>query len=326
VRMPRHVALASALVLTASLGAACGGSSGSSDPKSITLYTCVSDTTIGPVIDTFEHDNPGVKVNLYRAPTGDLNARVAGDVRSGGLRADVIWACDPLTMQDYADQGLVGGWTPKTSIAPAYRTGDYVGVAVLYVVAVSKKGVPAPVAWSDLTGPKYHGSVAVSDPSVAASALGALGYFAEHPAYGTAFYATLRKNGATQVSTPDDVVSGVADGVYAAGITTANSAYAAQKAGSPITISWPTPGAVAVYGPIALAKDTKKTATAEAFISYVASKSGQTQMSSLGSYPTLAGVPGPTKPAGAAVVSPDWSRLATDKAGLLAQYQKIFGG
>ena len=85
--------------------------------ESITLYTCVSDTTIGPVIDTFEHAHPGTKVKLYRAPTGDLNARVAGDVRSGGLRADVIWACDPLTMQDYVNQDLVGGWTPETSIA-----------------------------------------------------------------------------------------------------------------------------------------------------------------------------------------------------------------
>ncbi|MGI8523115.1 MAG: extracellular solute-binding protein [Nocardioides sp.] len=306
-----------------SLPAACGGSS---DSNSITLYTCASDTTVGPVIDTFEHDHPGTKVDLYRAPTGDLNARVAGDVRSGGLRADVIWACDPLTMQDYVHQGLVGGWTPKTSIPSAYRTPDYVGVAILYVVAVSKKGVPAPAQWSDLTGARYHGDVAISDPAVAASALGALGYFAQNPAYGTGFFDTLHKSGATQVSTPDDVVSGIADDVYAAGITTANSAYAAQKAGSPINVSWPRPGAIAVYGPIGLAKDTKETTTAEAFISYVASRSGQTQMSGLGSYPTVAGVPGPTKPNGAAVVSPNWSKLASDKAGLLAKYQKIFGG
>ncbi|MCW2766282.1 MAG: transporter substrate-binding protein, partial [Nocardioides sp.] len=41
--------------------------------KTITLYTCVNDTTIGPVIDAFEKANPGTKVELYRAPTGDLN-------------------------------------------------------------------------------------------------------------------------------------------------------------------------------------------------------------------------------------------------------------
>jgi iron(III) transport system substrate-binding protein len=324
--MPGHPAGVAVLLSLAVLTGACGDSQASSGSKAITLYTCVSDTTIGPVIDTFEHDHPGTKVNLYRAPTGDLNARVAGDKRSGGLRADVIWACDPLTMQDYVNQGLVGGWTPKTSIGSQYRTADYVGVAVLYMVAVSKKGVTPPAAWSDLTSSRYSHGVALPDPGLAASALGALGYFAGNPDYGTRFYSALKGNGAKQVSTPDDVVTGVAEGTYAAGITTANSAYAAKKNGSPIEVSWPTPGAIAIYGPVALAKHSKSAATAKSFISYVASRHGQKQMSGLGSYPTLAGVPGPPKPAGAPVVSPDWSTLSADKAGLLAKYLKIFGG
>ena len=108
-----------AILLLLAVSSGCGGSEDSSDNTSITLYTCVSDTTIGPVIEAFEDANPGTKVELFRAPTGDLNARVAGDVRSGGLKADVVWACDPLTMQDYVDQGLVGGWTPTTSSPPS---------------------------------------------------------------------------------------------------------------------------------------------------------------------------------------------------------------
>ncbi len=45
-----------------------------------------------------------------------------------------------------------------------------------------------------------------------------------------------------------------------------------------------------------------------------------------GSYPTLAGVPGPTKPEDAEIVSPDWSELSGDKEALLAEYQNILGG
>ncbi len=326
--MPTRRLLAARVVAaTAALAAlaACGGSDGASG-STITVYTCVSDTTIGPVIDTFERDHPGTKVKLYRAPTGDLNARVAGDARSGGLRADVVWACDPLTMQDYVDQDLVGGWTPETSIAAEYRTDDYVGVALLYLVAVTRKGVPPPAAWSDLTGPEYADGVALPDPAVAASALGGLGYFATNPDYGIGFFDKLRQHGAKQVSTPDDVVAQVAEGNYAAGITIANSAYAAKGQGSPIEVSWPSPGAIAVYGPVALAKGTTHAATAKSFISYVASRKGQTQMAGLGSYPTLTGVHGPEKPADVEVVSPDWSQLAKQKSDLLAEYQKIFGG
>jgi iron(III) transport system substrate-binding protein len=58
--------------------------------ESITLYTCVNDSTVQPVIAAFKADHPGTDVQLFRAPTGQLNARVASDLRSGGLKADVI--------------------------------------------------------------------------------------------------------------------------------------------------------------------------------------------------------------------------------------------
>jgi len=329
----RSARLAAALPLL--LIAACGGSDGGSDSggsagsdgaaEPITLYTCVSDTTIQPVIEAFEQDNPGSTIDLYRAPTADLNARVAGDVRSGGLQADVIWACDPLTMQDYVDQDLVGGWTPETDVAADLRTDDYVGVAVLYMVAVSAQGIAPPQSWSDLTGEEYADGVAVPDPSFAASALGALGYFSQDPDFGIEYYAGLRDNGAVQVSAPDEVTTGVAEGVYKAGITNANSAYAAQSSGSPIEIVWPEPGAIAIYGPAALAVDAAQSETAKAFLSYISSEQGQTVIAEAGSYPALEGVPGPTIPEDAQIVFPDWSALADQKDTLLADYQQIFG-
>lgn len=307
--------------------AACGGAGSEEAPSSdetITLYTCVSDTTIQPVIEAFEADNPGSEIELYRAPTADLNARVAGDVRSGGLQADVIWACDPLTMQDYVDQDLVGGWTPDSDVGEELRTDDYVGVAVLYVVAVSAEGIAPPESWSELTGADYADGVAVPDPSFAASALGALGYFSQDPDFGTEYYQALRDNGAVQVSTPDEVTTGVAEGVYKAGLTIANSAYAAQSNGSPIEIVWPEPGAIAIYGPAALATDASDSPTAKDFISYITSEAGQTVIADAGSYPALEGVPGPTIPDDAPIAFPDWADLAAEKDNLLDSYQQIF--
>jgi iron(III) transport system substrate-binding protein len=285
--------------------------------ESITLYTCVNDTTVQPVISAFKAANTGAEVQLFRAPTGQLNARVASDVRSGGLKADVIWACDPLTMQDFVTQGLVGGWTPQTDIPETMRTPDYVGIALLYMVAITRKGQPAPANWQQLAN---AGKVAVPDPKVAASALGALAYF------GTDFYADLKSKGAVQVGTPDDVTTGVAQGVYDAGMTIANSAYAAAKSGSPVTVSWPKPGAVAIFGPVAVSKATENRQLAQDFASYVTSPEGQTVIGSSGSYPTLPNVPGPTKPENAPTVQPDWKTLASEKAALLKDYATIFGG
>src|SRR3954471_20539640 len=131
-----RTALSAVLILTL---AACGGESSGGEPaQSLTLYTCLSDESIQPIITAFEARDDGGQVDLFRAPTGELNARVPADARSGGLKADVIWGCDPLTVQAFVDQDLVGGWTPPDAAAiPAkFRTDDYVGAHVLYMVAV----------------------------------------------------------------------------------------------------------------------------------------------------------------------------------------------
>jgi iron(III) transport system substrate-binding protein len=330
-RRPLPLLLATAAALVAP---ACGsddgggGSGGDATPAdSLTLYTCLSDESIQPVIAAFEGRDDGGAVDLFRAPTGELNARVAADARSGGLRADVIWGCDPLTVQAYVDQDLVGGWTPPEAdgIPEEFRTDDYVGAHLLYMVAVHRTEVPAPGTWADLAGGDYD-AVAVPDPAVAASALGTLGYFAADPDYGVDFYRDLQAGGAVQVSTPDEVTTGVAQGVYDAGMTTANSAYAAKDGGSPVDVVWPEPGAVAVYGPVALATDSADSDVAKAFIAFAVSEEGQAVLGGSGAYPTLPGAEGPTVPAGAPVVAPDWAAVGADQDEMLAEYQQVFGG
>jgi iron(III) transport system substrate-binding protein len=320
-------------VLTLAL-TACGTGSGSGSgaaaapvAQKMTLYTCLSDTSIQPAIKAFEKSQPGSTVELFRAPTGQLNARIAADTRAGGLKADVVWGCDPLTMQALVDQKLVGGWIPPgaSAIPAQYRTSDYVGAHLLYMVAVHRTAVRAPRAWSDLAGSGYR-KVAVPNPTVAASSLGALGYFASNPAYGVGFYATLHRRGGVQVSTPDDVTTGVAQGVYDAGMTTANSAYAAKKDGSPVDVAWPEPGAVAIYGPVALATHSAHAKVAKAFIGFVIGDVGQQVLGASGTYPTLPGVPGPTVPPGAPVVHPDWASIASQKPAIVQSYKKAIGG
>src|SRR3954454_9776454 len=225
------VAFVVVLLLLSACGATKAAAPGNQD---VTLCTRVSDETVQAVIAAFEKGGTGRHVRLFRAPTGELNARVAADERSGGLRADVVWGCDPLTVQAWVDAGLVGGWTPSDvdAVPEEFRTKDYVGAHVLSMVAVHRTDVPAPASWSDLPDLDYTGAIAVPDPGVAASALGALGYFAAEPDYGVGFYRRLQQNGAVQVGTPDDVTTGVAQGIYDVGMTTAQSGYAAKDAGS----------------------------------------------------------------------------------------------
>ena len=313
-----------AALLLATVLAGCASDAGSHS-KPLTVYTCANDAVEQAVVAAYEHGHPDSKVDVFRAPTGQLNARIAADLRGGGIRADVIWACDPLTMHNYDAQGLIRAWTPPATPSAAYRTANSIGVDVLYLVAVVHKGVPPPASWADLAQPQYRGGVAVPSPSFAASALGALGYFAAAPGYGMSYYEKLKANGAKQVNSPDNVLTGVAQGTYRAGFTLANSAYAAQQKGSPIEVVWPAPGAVAIPAPIAVTAKKRPAPQAADFAAFAASPAGQAAIAHAGAYVPTPGLPGPPLPAGSPIVFPDWPAMSADSVTLLARYAKVFG-
>ena len=323
----RFAAAAIAAVLLTALIAGCT-STNAQPGSALTLYTCASANVEQAVVAGFEKAQPGTKVTVFRAPTGQLNARVAADIRAGGIRADVIWACDPLTMHGYDTQGLLRAWSPPnaTDISSDYRTAHFTGIDLLYMVVVTRTGVQPPASWSDLAKPAYRNRVALPNPSFAASALGLLGYLAASPGYGLDYYRQLKSNGAAQLSAPADTLTGVAQGKYLAGVTLANAAYDARRKGSPITVSWPRPGAAAIYAPIGVTTRKGLSPMATRFADYAASRAAQTIMAAQDTYPTLTGIDdGPPLPAGSLIAQPDWPTLFDTYKSVLADYVKVFG-
>ncbi|MGH8962782.1 MAG: extracellular solute-binding protein [Jatrophihabitantaceae bacterium] len=322
-RVRRLVPLAVAVLIVSACGNGSGSGVGSS---SMTLYTCASANVEQAVVSAFERAHHGAKVNVFRAPTGQLNARVAADVRSGGIEADVIWACDPLTMHGYDAQGLLRAWTPPnaSAIPSADRTPHFVGVDLLYMVLVVHKGIAAPTTWAELAGSRFRGKVALPSPSFAASALGLLGYFASAPGYGIDYYRKLKDNGAVQVNAPADTLDGVAQGTYSAGVTLANAGYTAQEKGSPIQVAWPRPGGVAIYAPIGLTTKRNHSPLADTFAAFAASRDGQKLMAEQGTYVTIGGLGGPPIPPASPTAAPDWPSLFSTYKSVLARYSAIF--
>jgi iron(III) transport system substrate-binding protein len=326
VKLSGSILAASVALLLAACSSA--GHAGGTEPRSITLYTSVTQNTVDAVVAGFTAGHPGAKVDVFRATTGALNARIAADQRSGGLRADVIWGTDPLSMQSYADQKLLHAWPlpDATGVPATYRTRYFWGTRLLYLVIVAQKGLdPAPQRWADLTGAAYRGGVALPDPAAAGSAFAALGYFSQAPGLGLDYYRTLKANGAVQVSTVPEVVTDVAQGRFKLGVTLDSEIRSAVAKGSPVRMVWPTDGAIALYSPIAETARPPHASTAQAFLSYVLSADGQRRIGQTGWQPIRPGVAGPPQPAGATTVSPDWTALFGKQRDLLQQYQGIFG-
>lgn len=302
-----------------------GGEGGAAE--TIRLYTSVTQDTVDAVNAAFARAQPEVAVEVFRAPTGELNARIAAERREGRIRADVLWLTDPLSMQPYAADGLLRTWSPPAAgaIDPAYRSEDHWGARLLNMVIVAGADVdPQPTDWDDLADPAYRDAVVVPDPGFAGSAFGALGYFALEEDYGVDHLQALRDNGTVQVQSPDEVVTGVAEGRYQVGMTLDFSARQAMERGSPVHLIWPESGAIAMYSPIAVLDSSEAVEAAEAYVDFVLDVEGQQAIASSGWQPVHPDVEGP--PVEGPQVTPDWDAAFERRDELLEEYRAIFGG
>ncbi|CAN5849691.1 ABC transporter substrate-binding protein [soil metagenome] len=298
---------------------AAGGPSGT-----LRVYSTVTQETVDAVVAAYQGQHPDVEFEVFRAPTGELNARVAAERREGEIRADVLWLTDPLSMRQYEAEALLRAWTPAEVdvVPPEYRTEVSWGTRLLNMVIVHGTEVPAPSSWEDLADPAYADGVAIPDPGFAGSAFGALGYFAE-AGDGLDFYRRLADNGAVQVQAPGDVVTGVAEGRFLAGMTLDQAARQAAEAGSPIEVVAPEPGVIAIYSPIAVLDGSANTPTAESFVDFVLTSEAQEAIAATGWQPIRSDVQWPHDEA---AVSPDWSAIYERQTELLEEYRAIFGG
>lgn len=294
---------------------------GESEAEPLRIYTTVTQETVDLVSEGFTQAT-GQEVEVLRLPTGELNARIASEIRTGEITADVLWLTDPISMSQYETDGHLATWNPDGAdrIDPDFRTEASWGTRILNLVIVAGDDVdPAPVSWNDLS--QIPGPVALPDPGFAGSAFAALGYFGL--VEGLDFFEALHAAGAVQVQSPGEVVTGVAEGRFTAGITLDFSARAAEVGGSPIQLIWPTPGAIAFHSPIGVTSDSDNDA-GRSFVEYVISDEGQRRIGESGWQPVIPGMGGPP-PAGNQVTV-DWVEAIRQQSDLLAAYRQLFSG
>jgi iron(III) transport system substrate-binding protein len=302
------------------------GTNGSPASASISLYSSVTQDTVDAVLAVVAERRPDLDVKLFRAPTGELDARLAAERRSGGIRADVLWATDPLSVQAYDSDGLLAELDPSVAgaVPAGYRTPHFVGTRLLNLVLVVRADLASkPASWLDLAEPALRGRVAIPDPGFAGSAFAALAWFATAEGYGMDFYRRLKDNGAIQVASIGDVITGVAEGRYDVGISLDKSIRDVVARGSPIELVWPEPGAIALYSPIAIFASSDAAAADSDLLELVLSTEAQQAIAATGWQPIREDVEwangGPT-------VAPDWNAVFGRQQELLEEYRTIFGG
>jgi iron(III) transport system substrate-binding protein len=330
-RSSTHRLIATSMALAISLAAISGAVVAQDDATSaptvgsITVYTSVTQDTVDAVLAALAESQPGLNVEVFRAPTGELDARIATELRTGGIAADLLWMTDPLSVQRYEADGLLLPLEGDAfdAIPAEYQGETFVGTRLLNLVIVAGQDIdPKPTSWADLADPAFADNIVMPDPGFAGSAFAALGYLATDADLGPDFYQRLKDNGAVQVSSPGEVLNGVAEGNYAAGITLDKVVRAAADKGSPIELVWPEPGAIALFSPAAVVASSDDPQGARAFQEFLISPEGQAAIATTGWQPVRGDVEWPYV---GAVVTPDWNQLYGSQQQLLEDYYAIFG-
>ena len=247
----------------------------------VTLYTSEPQAKIDQLIAAFNEEHPDVAVEVFRAGTGDLRARIAAEQATGDIGADVLLAADVPTFEGYKEQDLFREYTPEgvddlmeIAVDP---DGYYVGTRIIpTVIAHNTTEVDQPpTSWAELATPEYADRLVLPNPDVSGAAAFNASAWSLNPELGPGWVTALGANGPQVAESNGPVAQAVAEGARPVGIVVDYLVRDLAAAGSPIAVSYPTEGVPYITQPGAVFADAQDPEAAELFLDFIVSQRGQ---------------------------------------------------
>jgi iron(III) transport system substrate-binding protein len=251
----------------------------------VVLYTSVPSDIIAEVEKAFGGEYPTVDLQVYRAGTSEVMARVEEELATGNIGADVIWVADFTVGEDLKERGLLLQYAPPEAdgLLDILRDKDnaYYGARLLnMVVAYNTQAVTTqPSSYADLLDSRYFRRVGHSTPEGSGAFLYFTGVLLQNPDYGEDFFRQLAAN-EPAIQNNTQTTARIAAGELDIGITIDYTVrrFLQQNPDAPLDMVYPETGVVMVASPIAIFKHTPNVEGAKAFERFILSQSGQTQM------------------------------------------------
>ncbi|WP_449281411.1 ABC transporter substrate-binding protein [Leucobacter sp.] len=304
-----------------------------SDASTITLYTSEPQEKIDEIVAAFNTHHPEITVDVFRAGTGDLTARIAAEEKAGDIGADLLLAADAGTFEDYAERDLLLEYrSPEAAdidqslIDPEHF---YVGTRLLpTVIAVNTSAIEdAPESWQDLTDPAYAGKIAMPNPDVSGAAAYNAAVWLNEPSLGLNWLEGLAANRPLIAESNGPVSQAVAEGSSPVGIVVDSLVRDLASAGSPIAAVYPKEGVPFVSQPVGIFADTAEPEAAQLFVDFLISQEGQQIAASQSYLPIREDV---ESPEGAPAVSditllnPDLATVRASQADAVETFNGLF--
>lgn len=296
----------------------------------VMLYTSVPEPVINEIKAAFEEAHPELALEVFRAATGDIQARIAVEQEAGDVGADLIWVAEPSAYEAYKDQELLAPYAPPED-APIPDSfidpeGYYVAARVInMIVAWNTDQIPDGLTdWNDLID---HADEAVFPPPNSGSALAAIMGIQNN--LDENFFEEYADAGGSQISSNGAARDALISGEFAAAGVLDYMIRGAKADGSPVDLAYPESGTVVIPSPIAITADADNPEGAKVFADFLLSQEGQQAVVEIGDfYPVRTDVDAPE---GAPSldelekIEVDWNELVERTDEINARWAELFG-
>ncbi|MFH0411288.1 ABC transporter substrate-binding protein [Corynebacterium sp. L4756] len=253
------------------------------EQTTITVYTSEPEEKVDEINAAFMEAHPDISVEVYRAGTGDLNARIESEKASGGIEADVLWAADSPTFEGYAADGdlaeLQDVDTEGLMEEVVDEEGYYVGTRIIPTVIAYNTDVisedDAPQSWQDLTDPEYMDQLVMPDPAVSGAAAFNASVWLESEELGEEWLSALAENQPMIAQSNGPTSQEIASGSRPVGVVVDYLVRDLADAGSPIATAYPEEGAPYITEPAGAFEASENKEAAETYINFLLSEEAQ---------------------------------------------------
>jgi iron(III) transport system substrate-binding protein len=264
----------------------------------VVLYSCPGRENVEPVVQEFERQHPGIKVQVSYGKGSQLQEKIRSEGRAGRPMTDVH-SCGWNGLYQFGREGYLEKYqSPQQSyFDPA--TVDKSGLTLshsahIYGLVINTRwvGEEAPRSWSELADPKWKGKLAIQDPRPGG---GGFSWFVQMLTDANLGENYMRKMAQQKIffgRTNDLVHSLLARGEYFVHIAgTEERATTEAPRSAPVKFLKPRDGAFYTRIGIGLVKNTPHPNAAKLYIDFALSEAGQKIVADTGYLPLRKGVP-----------------------------------
>ncbi len=258
----------------------------------VSLYT-ISPTDVAQGFADHFTAKYGIKVRIFRAGGGQIEQKLALEMRSNRVEADVVELGDPTAILQIARKGGIASFVPANSARLAKELVDphgyWVAIAQNVILLVYNKdkvsAADAPKTYQDLADPKWKGKVALASPNYGSTQLTFVKGLVE--LHGWALVDALKKNNVMVARGWPDSENLISTGERLIGPDISIRTISAVKHGAPLGIVFP-PKTIAVLDVMAVLSAAPHPNAARLLIEFYLTDPEQKFMASQAAYPIRA--------------------------------------